>query len=302
MHKHLATDRHCTPAPSEGRGGGLSDSVAGTGPRASRSPAREMPPAREETGLPLPHFAKTGPRRPVPSVMRLTRVRLWPWSHPRRRGPGARTAGRGRRAPAGGGREGSRRPAGARAGGARGPGVCTRAPLLRVPEPQRRRWFTRTTSQLSATARGARGAEATAGPCSAGPLPRRGARPPSLARPSDPVAALPSAAAPGPASSSPTAPALAPLAGIRALRNHRDDAPSARRTRPPASAGVTSAGVCGRAAQARAAARKRILRGEAQHRGGGGAGGGVSTCSSRPVGTVGGRRPRGEERRLRGPT
>lgn len=115
MHKHLATDRHCTPAPSEGRGGGLSDSVAGTGPRASRSPAREMPPAREETGLPLPHFAKTGPRRPAPSVMRLTRVRLWPWSHPRRRGPGARTAGRGRRAPAGGGREGSRRPAGARA-------------------------------------------------------------------------------------------------------------------------------------------------------------------------------------------
>lgn len=58
--------------------------------------------------------------------MRLTRVRLWPWSHPRRRGPGARTAGRGRRAPAGGGREGSRRPAGARAGlgareSARGP-------------------------------------------------------------------------------------------------------------------------------------------------------------------------------------
>lgn len=301
MHKHLATDRHCTPAPSEGGGGGLSDSVAGTGPRASRSPAREMPPAREETGLPLPPFRKSraeAPRSlgdeadPSASVALVT---------PPTTGTGGQDGGAG---PAGsrGRRSGGEQEAGGGAGGARGPGVCTRAPLLRVPEPQRRRWFTRTTSQLSATARGARGAEATAGPCPAGPLPRRGARPPSLARPSDPVAALPSAAAPGPASSSPTAPALAPLAGIRTLRNHRDDAPSARRTRPPASAGVTSAGVCGRAAQARAAARKRILRGEAQHRGGGGAGGGVSTCSSRPVGTVGGRRPRGEERRLRGPT
>lgn len=35
---------------------------------------------------------------------------------------------------------------------------------------------------------------------------------------------------------------------------------------------------------------------------GGGGSGGVSTCSARPVETVGGRPPRGEEQRLRGPT
>lgn len=106
-----------------------------------------------------------------------------------------------------------------------------------------------------------------------GPPPPRGTRSPSRGRPPSPAAPLPSEAAPRPASaSSPPAPPSAPLAGLRGTRNHRATAPSAGRTRPPASAGLTSAELCGRGAQARGAPGRRILRGEPQARGGGGAG------------------------------
>lgn len=136
----------------------------------------------------------------------------------------------------------------------------------------------------------------------AAPTAPRWAPTPSRGRPPGPAATYPRPAPPAPLHLPPPPPPSAPLAGPRGPRNHPDNPPLAGgiRLRLPGTSLPPGAW------SLRAGARGGPEAGSAPGRSGGRrlrrrAGGCVSTCSPRPVETVGGLGLRGEGRRPRGP-